>query len=442
MGLHPLFKGFVGLSLLILLGCQLVESEPQWDNPSDPSSKAYLPRSSSSQINDDFSSSSQVISSSSSNSTPIESSSQGAVSSEGCVLADGAWVNRDCRYTSDQYITGLVTIGSEAHLHFSDNARLIIIGGELRIQSSAILSFGLGAYVHVASEGQIVVQGNSLNPVLFQAENGAEPWGIAGDAVNSAGIYIDQSSAPGSSLEYAQVSGARVGVFVGGDSLVNFVGCSFTDNVQFGLALYRPQASGAFSSLSFSGNGIADLWVDLPALSNVGEGFVFEKGIAFHQAELTTNLTLPSYSYLALGPLALSNNAVLTVSAGSQIRFATGAYLHVSQGRLRVLGTAQNPVLMEPSDPNSFWGDESLPSKEYQTAIHFDQGCLSGSLLESVIIRRARTALSNWCAEPLEVRNSEIVDYLYYALSGASSAFQFSGTSRIESNIPGSALEF
>lgn len=296
--------------------------------------------------------------------------------------------------------------------------------------------------MHVATEGLLRVQGNSLNPVLFQAENGSEPWGIAGDAVNSAGIYIDQSSAPGSSLEYAQVSGARVGVFVGGDSLVNLVGCSFTDNAQFGLALYRPQATGALSSLSFSGNGTADLWADLPALSNVGEGFVLEKGIAFHQTELTTSLTLPSYPYLALGPLALSNDAVLTVSAGSHFRFAAGAYIHVSQGGLRVLGTAQSPVVMEPSDPSSFWGDESLPGKEYQTAIHLDQGCLSGSLLESVIIRRARTALSNWCAEPLEVRNSEIVDYLYYALSGASSAFLFSGTSRIESSVPGSALEF
>jgi len=432
-------KRLIVLSCLValgVLGCKIVESEPDWNNPADPKGSAYVPFSSS----DSESPSSSSVEGASSSAGDASSSSQ-RLSPAGCVLLPSAYVNQTCTYSSHQVVDGNVGIGPKAQLHFSDGARLSITNGTLQIESGANLYFGSGSFVHIGAEAKLDVRGNSVNSVRFQAEDALSPWGVGGSMASSAGIYFELGAAKGSSLEYAEVTGATVGLYAGSDGLVSILHSRFSDNVKYGVALWAPQAMGSIRYTEFSGNGDADVWATLPAAAMLGVGLDFEKGIEYSGNEVTTSITLPGYPYIARGSVSLDGGAQLSIAAGATFKMAPKAYFNISNGRLVVSGSSEQPVVFEPLASTDFWGDDYLGA-ENQTAFHFNNDCLSGSIFEHTRILKARTALSSYCGNSVEVRDSELTDYLYYAYSGALSSFLSTGTTQASSSVAGATLRF
>ena len=421
----------IGLSLS---ACRIVESEPDWDNPADSAGNAYVPLSSaslnSSSAGVGLSSSSQGLSSSSAQETAA-----------GCVLVAGNYVNQSCTYVVDQVVDGTAAIGSKARLRFVQGARLLVKRGALEISAGARLSFGAGSFVDVKEGGSIQALGESNIPVEFVADDLTAPWGYAGTSPSSAGLFLE-ASAGLSKLNYTTVSGAIVGLYASASGLVEINQGVFSGNSLYGLSLWEPQADYAIRYSAFSGNAKADIWARLPAAAALGEGLQLEKGIRFPAVELKQSLSLPGYAYIAEGGLGIASGAVLSIYAGAHFYMEPGAYVLVTDGRLMINGTEQAPVTFEPSSSTAFWGDDA-PSAENRTAIHFNQGCRAGSVLDHVRLLRARTALSSSCERAVEARNAAILDYQYYGLaSDGAGGIVLSGVSEVRSSVAGSRPEF
>lgn len=425
------------LLALAFTGCEIIESETQWDNPADSLGVAYKPQSSavvaiSSSV--ELSSSSAVSSSSQASSSSVQGTTLQ------CALQNGATVNANCTYDTDQYIVGSVTIGSYARLRFVDGARLLVSGSALTISDGARLSFGSGSYVYVTNNGKLDVLGTSLNPVRFAADESGVAWGISGSMLSSAGIYID-ATALASEIRHADVSGATVGLYAPTPTNIKVRQCNFHDNALYGMAINSLPTNGSIDSSAFTGNGTADIWLRMDYAQALGSKLELGKGLGISGTSLDHDVTLPAYPYVVTGEIAIDNSAQLTVSAGASFLMADGAYFNVGKGRLVVSGTSDKPVVFEPLQADGFWGD-LMDGKENQTAIHLNKDCLSGSRLDYVRIRRAHTALSNWCANPLEVRNSEVTDYQYYAYSGSASLFLVGGTMTVTSTVAGAQMRY
>lgn len=428
----PLLAG--AAMTLALSACQILESEPTWDNPADSAGTAYAPLSSlslsSSSTGDVLSSSSQGLSSSSAQETAA-----------GCVLIAGNYVNQGCTYTVDQVVDGSAAIGPRARLRFVQGARLLVKRGALEISAGARLSFGAGSFVDVKDGGSIQALGESNIPVEFVADDLTAPWGLAGSSPSSAGLFLE-ASAGLSKLNYTKVSGAIVGLYASASGLVEINQSEFTGHSLYGLSLWEPQADYVIRYSAFSGNAKADIWARLPAAAALGTGLQLEKGIRFPAEELTQTLTLPGYAYIAEGGLEISSEAVLSISAGAHFYMEPGAYVLIADGRLLVNGSELSPVVFEPASSTAFWGDEA-PSAENQTAIHFNQGCRAGSVLDHVRLLRARTALSSSCERAVEARNASILDYQYYGMaSDGAGGIVLSGVSEVRSSVAGSRPEF
>lgn len=427
------------LGIVLLSGCRLIESEPEWDNPADEQGQAYAPRSSSSSVN---ASSSSLENPGSSSSVPgaVDGSSSSSPNAGGCVIQAGIEINQACTYAADQQIADSVTLGPAAQLRFLNGARLAIIGGNLKIAGGARLIFGAGSFVHVSQGGSLVAVGTEKSPVLFSADNALEPWGAPGNSISSAGLYLDGTAAL-SSLEYVSVSGAVVGLYAADSNLVEIINSVFSDNSKYGISLWEPQASGAIRYTNFSGNGTADIWANLTAAEKLGVGLTMQAGISLPTTSVVADLALPGYTYQVGGEIYVSGGARLSIAAGADLKFAPGAFVNVDKGRLVATGTSALPVVFEPLAADGFWGDD-WETADGRTGIHFNQGCLTGSLLEHVRIYRAHTALSSWCSSPVEVRDSEILDYQYYAFVGASTLYKLTGQNTIQSAIIGADLRF
>ncbi|MCX8155476.1 MAG: FG-GAP-like repeat-containing protein [Verrucomicrobiae bacterium] len=118
-----------------------------------------------------------------------------------------------------------------------------------------------------------------------------------------------------------------------------------------------------------------------------------------YAGNITTDLTLGGAGQVVevLQPIHVVNNAVLTIPAGTTVRFAPGAGITVSQGRLLANGTALEPVVLTSFSDVS--GGNPMPGDWQGVTLGAGAG---GSVLRHVFVRFGRGLILDGCAPTVE----------------------------------------
>jgi len=350
------------------------------------SSSSELPESSSSSEPQESSSSSEPESSSSIE--PSSSSSDAAV--DDCDFSETNYINSECFYNESVLLEKDVLLGSQARLHFADNASLSIKGELLKINSGAELYFGENSELFIDSWGILKISGEEGTPVVLAAETQNKLW---------KGIRT-RSNADTINIEYADLSGALVGVDFGKDGVLK--NSEIHDN-EYGIKQNSSFGIGNLSGNNFYSNDY-DAGVSLSVAATLGSPEQFAGKLNISNGDVKEKMTLPGFIYVMNNTMSVEDS--LDIKPGAHFYFPGNSRVYVwSGGSLRAIGTAEKPIIFEGAN-DVFWG-----AGDKNAAFHFDGGCGDTSVLEHFEVLRAKTAFFTICQWSVVLSNGSIIDY-------------------------------
>ncbi|MDR3002480.1 MAG: hypothetical protein LBU89_14620 [Fibromonadaceae bacterium] len=384
---------FAFFSLLFACGeHDIVEREATYEelpfgsSQQESSSSYQAQNSSSSSI---FTSSSSSFSFSSDSGSDLSSSSEPDV--DVCDFSVHARIDAECFY-EEKVRTAMgrtITLGSQARLEFADKASLEIYGSSLKIEAGAELSFGEGSEFLVDAEGSLEISGEEEKPVVLKAT----------DDKNWAGLRVRADSRV-TNIEYADLSGALTGINFGKDGVLK--NSKVHNNIEYGLRQNTSFSEGNFSGNEFFSNGY-DARVSLTIATTLGSSEQFGGKLhIFGNQSVSGNITLPDFVYDIDGGVVTVAGA-LEIMPGAHFYFAEFSSISVTSGGLKVVGTADKPIVFE-SVSEVFWGRPGNPG----AAFFFTSNCVTENIFEHFKVLQAKTAFYNDGQCKVTLSNGEI----------------------------------
>ena len=293
----------------------------------------------------------------------------------------GTWVAQDVPY----HVAGSIEVRGE-------NSPVLTIeaGGVYRFDGNEWLRVGSG------SAGQLVVLGTETDPVTFESFQ-ATP--AAGDWL---GLRLDADTMSGTSLDHAVVRH-------GGEDAFSQRGCVTVDNVPAGRVSItnstfesclqsgvsaRAEGSGF---LAFSANTFADSPYGMNfspnAISTVEDGQTYTNVPAnlVQDGELTETGTWVKQSvpWDVSGSIEVRgmNQPILTLEAGTTLRFEATEWLRVGSGQPGGLVATGNAV-----DPVIFTSRQPTPAAGSWLGLRFDADTLNGTVVDYCVVEYAGEA--------------------------------------------------
>jgi len=321
------------------------------------------------------------------------SSSSSYVETYDCDFRETSYINSECFYGETISVPQNVLLGSQARLHFAENTSLNIRGYHLEINKGAKLYFGKNSELLIDNSGSLDVSGEEEIPVLFAADEN-EPW---------KGIRI-HPNALSVNIKYADLSGALTGITFGKNSVLKN---SKIYNNEYGIKQNSPFSTGNFSGNNFYSNDY-DAGVSLAVAATLGSPEQFTGKLHISGNQDIGNVILPGFNYFVNGTIIVNDE--LEIDAGAHFYFTENSSVAVTIGSIKAIGVAGNPIIFEPADSESFWGNSDY-SLDKEVAFYFDGGCAEKSEFEYFEVLRTKIAFNNQCLYPVELSNGRVIDY-------------------------------
>ncbi|MCL2208122.1 MAG: hypothetical protein FWB90_08555 [Fibromonadales bacterium] len=352
----------------------------------NPSSSSEQPSSSSEQpsSSSELSSSSEVPESS--------SSSETEVIVKNCPVSGSVPVNGECIYAKTITITEddiEILFDSQTNITFADGASLVIDSySNLIIEEGAQLKFGENSRLEVRF-GDLKISGK------LEALDADKLW---------AGVKIN-SNAGTISIEGADISGANIGIDFGKNGILK--NSKIHDN-NYGIKQNIAFANGNFSGNEFySNNYDADIRLDAAITLGSSEQFKGKIYVSGSQS-FTKGIILPNFVYHIDNTIIQADT--LTINAGAHFYFTENSGISI-RNYIKAIGTADEPIIFEPTDPEIFWGGAS-PNNN--AAFHFaPYGGDERNEFEYFEILRPKVAFFNQSQLNLKLSNGKIEDYRF-----------------------------
>ncbi|MCL2282022.1 MAG: hypothetical protein FWC26_01740, partial [Fibromonadales bacterium] len=262
-----------------------------------------------------------------------------------CDISSRNHINAECFYEKTVTI-GIgreMLFGSQAKLKFADNASLII-KESLKITGGAELYFGENSEILLDWDASLDVAGKAGSLVVLAAADSSKPW---------KGIRVYQY-AKLANIEYANLHGAVIGIDFGKDGVLKN---SKIHNNGYGIKQNSLFKAGNFEGNEFKSNTY-DASVSLAVAATMGSPEQFEGKLHIPGSQNLGDVVLPSFDYFVDNGM-ITVNGELKINAGAHFYFTENSSIFVLNGSVEAIGTANNPIIFESADPESFWGRSS-----------------------------------------------------------------------------------
>ena len=258
----------------------------------------------------------------------------------------------------------------------------------LTVEAGVEVRFVSGAWLYVASagyKGTLITQGTAASPVLFTSNQVTKTPGYWG------GIQFDSGSAATSVLQYTTIeyggsSPSSGSVYLNGGAPA-FQNCTVRNGNGNGIQVSTGSLNLTSVTLSSTG-GTYSISMPLTTSVTTAGTHSFDKPIELRYGVISADTTWKRLgaAYVLNGSSNVYKDTVtpstLTVEAGVEVRFVSGAWLYVAsggyKGTLITQGTAASPVL--------FTSNQVTKTAGYWGGIQFDSGSAATSLLQYTTI--------------------------------------------------------
>ena len=241
----------------------------------------------------------------------------------------------------------------------------------LTLEAGTVLKFGVGRAIEVRKGGKLIANGTVNNKITFTSSNANKNPGdwygvrIMGDGLGSEFEHClfeyGSGSDSWSTTGFLNIrSGAKTSV----------KNCTFTEAKYSGI--YLETGTSGFTAFEYNTiencgetqNNHYPIKADggVMNLAGIGAGNYIPtvKGIGVYGGTVTSNMTLQSFVHYIIysGDIAINDNAVLTLEAGTVLKFGISRAIEVKKGgKLMAIGNANNKITFTSSNANKNPGD-------------------------------------------------------------------------------------
>lgn len=282
------------------------------------------------------------------------------------------------------------TLWQAKYVYYIDEDINITNNATLTIEAGTIIKFANGAELNVSysSDGtynNIVAKGTELAPIIFTSQSKSPSPG------DWDGIWLYEGCTASEFkycvFEYAGGygwDGGEGGITINYAKNVSIDYCTFRHNASYGFYIYQsPAALKSFTFNTFFNNAINDIKLGAYNINLLGAGNTYTKDIDV----VGTNVDAPgeivwkkqNTNYMINGEVRIGSEqgTTIIIEAGAMFKIKSGANLAVAyydSGKIKALGTEEEPIIFTSADPN--------PSKGDWEGIIISDGSLNGSLFD------------------------------------------------------------